>query len=113
MKQVIVVNEALDLPRGKLAAQVAHGSIAAFLRAAPSERESWVDSGMTKVVLKVPRGDDLLRLRSEAEEAGIPCCLIRDAGRTVVPAGTITCLGVGPAGDEEIDRLTGELALVE
>jgi peptidyl-tRNA hydrolase, PTH2 family len=33
MKQVIIVNEALKLPRGKLAAQVAHAALAGFLNA--------------------------------------------------------------------------------
>jgi len=33
MKQVLVVNSALALPPGKMAAQVAHASVAAFLSA--------------------------------------------------------------------------------
>ncbi len=31
MKQIIIVNEGLKLPKGKLAAQVAHASVASFL----------------------------------------------------------------------------------
>lgn len=38
MKQVIVANEALKLPRGKLAAQAAHTGVAAFLVAADEAR---------------------------------------------------------------------------
>jgi hypothetical protein len=33
------------------------------------------------------------------------------AGRTVIPAGTVTCLGIGPASVEEIDALTGAMSL--
>ena len=36
----------------------------------------------------------------------------RDAGRTELAAGTITCLGIGPAGEAELDRLTGNLPLL-
>jgi peptidyl-tRNA hydrolase len=46
MKQVIAVNESLRLPRGKLAAQVAHAAVAAFLKAGTEARRSWLDQGM-------------------------------------------------------------------
>src|SRR5512133_654694 len=112
MKQVIVVNQSLKLPKGKLAAQVAHGAVSAFLEAGAPERQAWLDEGMPKIVLAAPSAEELLRLEDQAHERGIPACLIEDAGRTVVPEGTITCLGLGPAEDETLDAITGELKLL-
>ncbi|HEX4972185.1 MAG TPA: peptidyl-tRNA hydrolase Pth2 [Steroidobacteraceae bacterium] len=112
MKQVIVVNEALKLPRGKLAAQVAHASVAALLEATADARRRWLEAGMPKVVLRCESEQELLALEAAAERAGLPNALIRDAGHTVVAAGTVTCLGLGPAPIEAIDALTGELRLV-
>jgi peptidyl-tRNA hydrolase, PTH2 family len=112
MKQAIVVNQALKLPKGKLAAQVAHAAVGSFVLADDDVRVDWLEEGMPKVVLQVSDESELLRLRDLALEQGIPAVLIEDAGRTVVPAGTITCLGLGPAPDEELDRLTGELKLL-
>jgi peptidyl-tRNA hydrolase len=112
MKQVIVVNEALRLPRGKLAAQVAHGAVAAFLQAGPEAQERWLVAGMPKVVLRCESELELLQLEDRALGAGVPAVLIRDAGRTVVPAGTPTCLGIGPADAGALDALTGLLRLV-
>ncbi len=112
MKQVIVVNTALTLPPGKMAAQVAHAAVAAFLTAPPASQQGWLQAGMPKVVL---RGDDeksLHDLLSLSEAAGIPAYMIRDAGRTVVAEVTVTCLGIGPAEIAEIDKLTGELKLL-
>jgi peptidyl-tRNA hydrolase, PTH2 family len=112
MKQVIVVNQSLKLPKGKLAAQAAHASVGAFVEAEDDARVNRLEEGMPKVVLQVPETDDLLRLYDQALQDGLPACLVEDAGRTVVPAGTLTCLGIGPARDDEIDRLTGELKLL-
>jgi peptidyl-tRNA hydrolase len=112
MKQVIVVNEALKLPRGKLAAQVAHASVAALLEAPAVARRAWLEEGMPKVVLRCESEQELLALEAAAGRAGLPHALIRDAGHTVVAAGTVTCLGVGPAPIDAIDALTGELRLV-
>ena len=112
MKQVIVVNESLRLPRGKLAAQVAHASVAALLGASQDALRGWLETGMPKVVL---RGDDaaqLMEFERQATNAGLPTALIRDAGHTVVAAGTLTCLGIGPAPDAAIDAVTGALRLV-
>jgi peptidyl-tRNA hydrolase, PTH2 family len=112
VKQVVVVNEALRLPRGKLAAQVAHASVAALLRAGPEALRRWLAEGMPKVVLHGESEADLRRLHALAVDAALPAELIEDAGRTIVPAGTLTCLGLGPADDAAINALTGSLRLV-
>jgi peptidyl-tRNA hydrolase, PTH2 family len=113
MKQVLVVNSTLALPPGKLAAQVAHASIAAFLSARPADMQAWLDMGMPKIVLDGETEARLGLLLQAAQDAGLPAYLVRDAGRTVIPSGTITCLGIGPAPAEKIDALTGALALLK
>ena len=112
MKQIIIVNESLKLPRGKLAAQVAHAAVAAFLKASDEAKRRWLAQGMPKVVLKSETADEIMQFEEAAKKRGIPAYLVSDAGRTVVPAGTITCLGLGPASAKELDELTGELKLV-
>ena len=112
MKQVIVVNEALRLPRGKLASQVAHASVAALLGAANDDIRQWLDDGMPKIVLRADDEAQLAALERQAGDAGLSLALIRDAGRTVVAAGTATCLGIGPATDAAIDAVTGQLGLL-
>jgi peptidyl-tRNA hydrolase, PTH2 family len=112
MKQVIVVNESLKLPKGKLAAQVAHASVAAFIAAGKQAKQIWLENGMPKVVLRGSDEEELLRLQALATERHISARLITDAGRTVVPAGTVTCLGLGPDNENEIDALTGGLKLL-
>ena len=112
MKQVIVVNQSLKLPKGKLAAQVAHAAVGAFIEASDEARVDWLEEGMPKVVVQALDETELRRLLDLALQNGITALLVEDAGRTVVPEGTVTCLGLGPASDEEIDRLTGELKLL-
>jgi peptidyl-tRNA hydrolase len=112
MKQVIVVNTSLNLPQGKLAAQVAHAAIAAFLQAGEEAKERWLANGMPKVVLAGLNEEHLRQLEAAARQRDIPASLVLDAGRTVVPAGTITCLGLGPAEIAALDELTGELKLL-
>ncbi len=112
MKQVIVVNTALKLPKGKLAAQVAHGAVGAYLDASETAQQDWLAEGMPKIVLGAGGAEDLLRLEAAAAERSLPHCLIEDAGRTVIPEGTITCIGLGPAEDELLDELTGDLKLL-
>ncbi len=112
MKQVIVVNAALNLPPGKMAAQVAHAAVAAFLRASREPQIGWLQAGMPKIVLRCDSEAALLDVLSHAEAAGLPAALIQDAGRTVVSAGTATCVGIGPDAADRIDTITGKLGLM-
>ncbi|MBT9472542.1 MAG: aminoacyl-tRNA hydrolase [Pseudomonadota bacterium] len=112
MKQVIVVNQALNLPPGKLAAQVAHAAVGGLLRAPREQQIGWLDVGMPKVVLRCESEAALFDLVAQAEAAGLPVMLVRDAGRTVVEAGTPTCVGIGPGEISKVDAITGTLKLV-
>jgi PTH2 family peptidyl-tRNA hydrolase len=112
MKQVIVVNEALNLPRGKLAAQVAHAAVAAFLEAKRDAQRIWLTVGMPKVVVRCGSESELLEIQEQAERAGLPVAPIRDAGHTVVVADTLTCIGIGPAASDAVDAVTRSLKLV-
>ena len=76
MKQVIVVNQSLKLPKGKLAAQVAHAAVGAFVEADDDARVNWLEEGMPKVVLGAP-DERLQRLLELALQAGIPALLVR------------------------------------
>ncbi len=111
MKQVIVVNQALGLPPGKMAAQVAHAAVGAFLAARREVQVAWLEAGMPKVVVQCGSEADLLSLLARAQGAGLAAMLVRDAGRTVVQAGTATCVGIGPGRTQDIDPITGDLDL--
>ncbi|MFH1649664.1 MAG: peptidyl-tRNA hydrolase Pth2 [Candidatus Woesearchaeota archaeon] len=112
MKQVIVVRADLKLPKGKMAAQVAHAAVAALERASPSDAKNWIDEGMAKIVLKVESLEELKSLQAKARAAKLPNALITDAGKTVVAPGTVTCLGIGPADENKIDAVTGSLKMM-
>ena len=112
MKQVIVVNRSLSLPKGKLAAQAAHAAIGAFVAAHAETQVAWLRVGMPKIVVYAADADALVQLEARAHERQIPAYLVHDAGRTVIPAGTITCLALGPALADVLDPFTGELPLV-
>lgn len=110
LKQVIVVRNDLKLPKGKLAAQVAHASVEATLKADKDDVKKWRSSGMAKIVVKVDSENELYKLAQLAKDKGFPVGIITDAGKTVVAPGTTTCAGIGPAKD--IDILTGDLKLL-
>jgi peptidyl-tRNA hydrolase len=112
MKQVIVVDASLQLPRGKLAAQVAHAAVAACLASSPEARRLWLEDGMPKIVLRIDTEQGLVAIEEAARRAKLPVALIRDAGRTVLESGTATCVGIGPAEDERIDAVTSALKLL-
>ena len=111
-KQSIIVREDLKLSRGKLAAQVAHAAVMASNLAGKDAAGEWKRGGQKKIVLQVPNLDDLIELQEIAKQEHIPTALVVDAGYTEIPAGTVTALGIGPALEEKIDKITKNLKLV-
>lgn len=111
-KQVLVFRSDLGMSPGKMAAQAAHASLLAHDAASPEARRAWKKGGAKKVALKVATLKELLRLRDEARQMGLSHGLVEDAGHTELPPGTVTALGIGPAPEADVDRLTGNLPLL-
>jgi PTH2 family peptidyl-tRNA hydrolase len=115
MKQAIVARLDIGMGKGKLAAQVAHASLSAA-EEAMKQRESWYrewkEEGQKKVVLKVQSEGELEELLKKARSARLPASLVEDRGLTQLEPGTVTCLGIGPAPDGEVDAITGKLKLL-
>lgn len=113
-KQVIVAREDLGMSPGKLAAQVAHGSLGAAEAARKKHKEwfdAWIKEGGKKVVVRASGEPELMELQAKAKELKLPCELVKDSGLTELLPGTSTVLAVGPAPSELVDKVTGELLL--
>ena len=125
-KQIIAVRKDLKMRKGKLAAQVAHASMAVILDMMAKEKNKWTLSmseedavykwlhgPFVKIVVGVDSKDELMELYIAASLAKIPNALIQDAGRTEFHGTpTYTCIGIGPADPEEVDKITGHLKLL-
>ncbi|MEM4714330.1 MAG: peptidyl-tRNA hydrolase Pth2 [Candidatus Nanoarchaeia archaeon] len=111
LKQVLVLRRDLAISAGKSAAQAAHAAVSGALKSDPKVVSRWIKEGAKKVVLSVNSEADLLKLYKAAKNAKLVCVLIADAGLTEVKPGTKTALGIGPADEKKIDKITGELPL--
>jgi len=112
MKQAIIIRTDLKMDRGKIAAQAAHASLGALKKVRKVDVIVWERWGGKKIVLKVRSLQALKSLHRRAKSAKIPCFLVRDAGFTQVNRGSITALGIGPAADGKIDKITKDLKLL-
>lgn len=123
-KQVIVVRKDLNMRKGKLAAQVAHASMAVvfnylkrnargwYALYPPKAMEEWIEGRFTKIVVSCESEKELFDLKRKADEAGVPNALIQDAGLTEFKEPTYTALGVGPDEVEKVNQITGDLPLL-
>ncbi len=114
-KQVLVFRTDLQMGKGKIAAQAGHAAISSAQAAFTQHKkwwDAWMYEGQRKIAVKVAGEKELCELEEAADQLGLPHALIIDRGLTQVPEGTITCLGIGPAPNDIIDRLTGKLKLL-
>jgi PTH2 family peptidyl-tRNA hydrolase len=125
IKQVIVVRSDLGMRKGKMIAQGAHASMKVFfdrgrisgtlglLIPLTSDMQAWVQGKFAKVCVRAESEEQLLDLHKQAKQAGLPCAIIQDSGKTEFHGVlTYTALAIGPAKAEEIDPITGELKLL-
>ena len=114
-KQVLIFRTDLKMGKGKLAAQAGHAAVSAAEEARKRHRtwwEAWLFEGQRKIAVKVKDEKELSELESAAKDLGLPNALIIDRGLTQIPEGTVTCLGLGPAPEGLVDKLTGKLPLL-
>ena len=127
-KQIIIARKDLNMSAGKLAAQVAHGSMAFlswFIRNnADSDGHidawidekilhNWIEGKFTKCVLQAKNKNQLLKAKIMAEELGMvegeDFWLIRDNCHTELKpeedGRTLTVIGFKPMDSEIIDKI--------
>lgn len=114
IKQVIVVRADLGMGKGKIAAQVGHACVlgAEHVRKTnPGWFEKWW-GGQAKIVLKVNSHKELDEVKMAAIDLGLPWSEVTDAGHTQIAPGTVTCISIGPAPEDLIDKITRDLKLL-
>jgi PTH2 family peptidyl-tRNA hydrolase len=139
IKQVIVMRTDLNMRKGKMCAQASHASMMFLTRGSEirlttdstSELEgfrngflgftisqmedikTWTEGLFTKVCLQCNSEKDLVEIYQHAQKEGLIVNLVTDAGLTEfngVP--TKTCIAIGPAKTENVDKVTGHLRLL-
>ena len=114
IKQVVAVRTDLDMGKGKIAAQVGHACVlgAEHVRKShPDWFEEWW-GGQEKVVVKVGSMKELDKIKEDAISLDVPWSEVSDAGHTQLAPGTTTCISLGPAPENLIDKITGDLKLL-
>ncbi len=114
-KLVIAVRRDLEMGKGKIAVQVGHATVTVAeetRRRRPDWWKAWFNEGQCKVAVKVNSESDLIDLQRRAKDLGLASAIIHDSGLTQVDPGTATCVGIGPAPAELVDKITGTLPLL-
>lgn len=127
LKQVIVMRTDLNMRKGKMCAQAAHASMTSVFGHVSTDMRigdvsemcnqiardrfflEWLEQGMTKIVVGVDSEQKLRDIVEMGAACGIKCHYVRDAGRTELPPGTVTCAALGPAPTDAFEGVTGEL----
>ena len=115
IKQVIAVRTDLGMGKGKIAAQVGHACVLGaenVRKSKPAWFDQWWFLGQEKVVVKVGSIKELEEVKKHAVDLNIPWSEVSDAGHTQIAPGTTTCISLGPAPEEIIDKVTGDLKLL-
>ncbi len=115
IKMVIGVRKDLDMGKGKIAAQSSHAAVNCAMWAMKHNKKvfrQWESQGQKKIVIRLNDEKDLMRLKGESEILGLNTSLISDAGFTQVDPGSITCIGIGPASSDVLDKVTAKYSLL-
>lgn len=114
-KMVIAVRTDLNMSKGKMAVQVAHAAVTAAEEAKRRKLKwfkKWYAEGQKKIVVKVSDEKELHQIYQKAKRNNLPCSFINDAGLTELPTGAATAVGIGPAPNQKVDKVTSHLKLL-
>jgi len=112
VKQIIVVNESLNMSKQKKVFLVGRASVGAFSEARSDVKKTWLYESRPKLVLDAFDEKDLQDLFFKAQRRRLPVYLVMD-GDQAAQTGAIACLGIGPASNAEIDALMGVLSFYQ
>lgn len=107
---VIFMRTDLNMSRGKMAVQAGHAVSMSIIHPFSGEVqpavEAWIDNQQVKIVLAVNSLLKLEILADKAEANNLPYHKVYDAGKTEVEPGTTTCLAIGIAPRNRLQKIT-------
>jgi len=127
VKLVMIFNEALNMPMGKLAVQAGHAvqlAIQNNMTKYPEQAHvillklkqpfvEWYKSDLKKkIALKVDSHEELINIQKKAEDNDLVVSPVIDAGLTFFEEPTLTCIAIGPDLSYNIDQVTRGLSLL-
>lgn len=95
--------------------QCAHAAVGiyeSYFQIKKSDFEIWETQGKSIVIYKVESGSSLKLLNKAAIEQNMIAFLVRDAGRTQIPSGSITVLVIGPEEESALNCMTQHLTVI-
>lgn len=110
----VIVNKGLGMSPGKVAAQVAHAALNAYVMSAGAEPEqtaAWMRDSQTKIVLEADDAEHINRIMLELASLKISSSDIHDQGRTEIPRGSLTALGITIVPKYLLAMTLGDLSL--
>jgi PTH2 family peptidyl-tRNA hydrolase len=117
-KQVFIFNQSLDMGKGKIAVQAAHGEIfyMEYLNqpysSGHTEFAQWMKGGvMKKIALKASESEFPIIIKKLNDEK-IWFHVVEDMGLTQVNAGSMTCIVTEPLLEVMTHKLFGHLKLL-
>lgn len=99
---LFVIRKDLKMRNGKISAQVGHASLGIFLKI-QKHFPSFSDYNFEKELLYCPSAEVQNQKLNLAKQNGLCTCLIHDAGRTQIEAGSATVLAIAPVGSDVIN----------
>jgi PTH2 family peptidyl-tRNA hydrolase len=108
----LLIREDLKMTKGKIAAQCGHAVENLILKCPKGDLQTYQRHGSPKICLKLKDEAELEQLRPQIYGEGIPHYIVVDAGRTQIPAGSMTCLGIGPYPKEKLTTLLQNFKLL-
>lgn len=91
MKVIVIIDNNLKMPKGKLARVVMGAGIEITNRASNLELSEWRDNNRKSVVLKTNSFKELIK---KLDNSNITYVLMTDAGKTVFKKPTDTCIAL-------------------
>jgi peptidyl-tRNA hydrolase len=111
-KMVLVVRTDLMMGKGKMAAQCCHATLGSYKQATSKEIQLWELNGQAKICVKINNEELLIQLAQKAKKKGLNYYIVHDAGKTQIAPNSKTVLSIGPAPNDQIDAITGNLKLL-
>jgi PTH2 family peptidyl-tRNA hydrolase len=100
----LFVNKDLNMSPGKIAAQVAHAAVEAYVKSDPVKRSQWrlPEMHYTKLVMEARNEQHIETIKKYLEDRGLQTVRIIDEGLTEIAPHQVTALGVEVVDKDEV-----------